>query len=110
MTQGINATSNSPLWMDVIKLSKRDIETIYEPEKMKKRASRNYFLGCSIGPTIDYNSSTEFAKALLAILIEAEAIGEGGERDKAKMVSFVVLGRDRELMYHACRRISSSHQ
>jgi hypothetical protein len=85
----MNANSTSPLWMDVIKLSKRDIEVIYESEKMKKRASRNYFLGCSIGPIIDYNSSAEFARAVLAIFNEAETIGEGGERDKTKMVSLV---------------------
>lgn len=67
-------------------MSKRDLENVYEPEKMKKRASRNYFLGCCMGPTLEYNSSAEFARALLAIFNDAETVGEGGERDKAKMV------------------------
>lgn len=77
---------NSPAWLDVIKLSKRDIEAVYDSEKMKRRANRNYILGCSIATTMDYNSNTEFAKALLAIFNDAETMGEGNDRDKAKMV------------------------
>jgi hypothetical protein len=86
MTQGSNI-ANTPAWLDVIKISKRDLEVIYESEKMRKRTSRNHTLGCSIAPTLDYNSSAEFARAVLAIFNEVETMGEGGEKDKAKMVS-----------------------
>lgn len=103
--------------MDVIKLSKRDIDIIYESEKMKRRASRNYFLGCSMGPTMDYTSSAEFTRALLVIFNEAETVGEGGERDKAKMVSLDAIWLLKpegniDVSLHLCvrRRISSSHR
>lgn len=81
-------SANSPAWLDVIKLSKRDIEAVYDSEKMKKRANRNYLLGCSMATTMDYNSSTEFAKVLLTIFNDAENMGEGNDRDKTKMKNF----------------------
>lgn len=87
MTPQGQKLATTPAWLDVIKLSKRDLEIIYETEKMKKRTNRNHILGCSIAPTLDYSSSAELARALLAIFNEVETMGEGGDKDKAKMVS-----------------------
>ncbi|UZJ51828.1 hypothetical protein CBS101457_001148 [Exobasidium rhododendri] len=81
-------TANAPAWLDVIKLSKRDLEVIYDSEKMKRRTNRNHTLGCSIAPALDYSNSAEFARALLAIFNEVEVLGEGGDKDKAKVRNF----------------------
>ena len=86
MSQAHN-TSITPAWLDVIKLSKRDLEAMYEPEKMRRRTTRNYTLGCSIAPLLEYNSSAECTKSILMVFSEVESLGEGAERDKAKMVS-----------------------
>jgi hypothetical protein len=85
-TQGPGA-AHVPAWLDTVKLSKRDLEAVYESGKMKRRTNRNHILGCSIAPTLDYNSSTEFARALLALFNEVETMSEGGDKDRAKMVS-----------------------
>lgn len=81
------SVANTPAWLDVIKLSRRDLEAIYETERMRKRTNRNHILGCSIAPTLDYSSSAEFARAILALFNEVETMGDGGEKDRAKMVS-----------------------
>lgn len=86
-TAGDPLGSQTQPWLDIIQVSRRDLLAFYETDVMRKRASRYYLLGCSLAPTLELTSSSEFARAVLTVMNEVESMGEGGEKDKTRMVS-----------------------
>lgn len=72
-------------WMDIIKITKSDLDAFYETERVRKRTNRNYILGCSLASSLDM-TGTECARAVLATINEVESWNEVNDKDKTKMV------------------------
>lgn len=85
------ARSNDPSgyaqpWLDTARFSRRDMDIHDDPERVRKRSARKFMLGCSLAPTLDIPSGPECARTVLAVFTEVEAMPDGGEKEKAKMV------------------------
>lgn len=81
--------SNNQAWLDIVRISRQDLDSIYNSEPMRKRAQKYYLLGCSLASTIELTSVGEFGRSVLAIMQEVENASElGGEKDKTKMRNF----------------------
>lgn len=82
-----NPTANQA-WLDIIRISRQDLDSIYDCEPMRRRAHRYYLLGCSLASTIELTSVGEFARAVLGVINEVEMTADAGDKDKTKMRNF----------------------
>jgi len=80
--------SANQAWLDIIRISRQDLDSLYDSEPMRRRAHRYYLLGCSLASTIELTSVGEFARAVLAIINEVEMTADAGDKDKTKMRNF----------------------
>lgn len=75
-------------WLDTVRLTRRDLDTLYEPSRMAKRTSKYFSLGCSLAPLLEHSQGQDLVRGILAIVNEVEAVSEGENKDKTKMKNF----------------------
>ncbi|PWN35255.1 uncharacterized protein FA14DRAFT_160481 [Meira miltonrushii] len=80
--------SANQAWLDIVRISRQDLDSIYDSEPMRRRAHRYYLLGCSLASTVELISVGEFARAVLAVINEVEMTADAGDKDKTKMRNF----------------------
>lgn len=80
--------SANQAWLDIVRISRQDLDSIYDSEPMRRRAHRYYLLGCSLASTVELTSIGEFARAVLAVINEVEMTADAGDKDKTKMRNF----------------------
>ncbi|PWN39426.1 hypothetical protein IE81DRAFT_26692 [Ceraceosorus guamensis] len=61
------------VWLGTTRLSKRDLDGIYDPEKMKKRSHRALLVGLSLAPLLEVPTLTEFVRSVLAVISEIDS-------------------------------------
>ncbi|CEH13827.1 hypothetical protein CBOM_01723 [Ceraceosorus bombacis] len=61
------------VWLGTTRLSKRELDGIYDPEKMKKRSHRALLVGLSLAPLLDVPTLTEFVRSVLAVISEIDS-------------------------------------
>lgn len=57
-------------------LTHRDLSTVFEAERMRKRSYRHLVLGLALSPLFDLHSLQDFSKAVLAALTDVESLPE----------------------------------
>jgi hypothetical protein len=82
------------VWLGTLRLTRRDVESIYEPERMRKRCvaprkaawsghpltllgcstQRALLLGLSLAPLLELSSLPDFARAVLAVVAELDVM------------------------------------
>ncbi|PWN22531.1 hypothetical protein BCV69DRAFT_297816 [Microstroma glucosiphilum] len=60
----------------LVQLTRRDMQMIWETEKMKKRTFRHFVLGLALSPVMEMQALPDFARGTLAALNDIEALPE----------------------------------
>ncbi|CAD6913092.1 unnamed protein product, partial [Tilletia controversa] len=73
-------------WLNTVRMSKRDLVSAFETEKMRKRTIRNMYLGLSLAPVIEMNSLSDLCKTITNLFAELESWSENVDKDRSKVV------------------------
>lgn len=83
-------------WLNVVKLSKKNILEFFPPEKLQKRVRRWFILGLSLGRLLELNDGATLVRALCQLLEEYEHHisheKEKSERPRSNTAHFLYSG------------------
>lgn len=75
-------------WLDTVRLTRRDLDGLYEPSRTAKRTSKYFTLGCSLAPVLELSQGQDLVRGIIAVINDVEAASEGEHKDKTKMKNF----------------------